>query len=113
MGMLMVVGIAVSNGILLVDDANRRYHAGCCKSSKLSSWRRLARDSYRSRMTTLATVIELPTALALEKGTGSQPTAGTRGRRRVDVFDAAVAVLGSGHVSVFRQTNAARSIDPR
>lgn len=25
MGVLMVVGIAVSNGILLVDDANRRF----------------------------------------------------------------------------------------
>ena len=28
MGVLMVVGIAVSNGILLVDDANRRFGEG-------------------------------------------------------------------------------------
>src|SRR5262249_11097237 len=32
MGILMVIGIAVSNGILLVDDANRRFtHAGISK----------------------------------------------------------------------------------
>ena len=28
MGILMVIGIAVSNGILLVDDANRRFAEG-------------------------------------------------------------------------------------
>src|SRR6185312_11249786 len=31
MGILMVIGIAVSNGILLVDDANRRYSEGVTK----------------------------------------------------------------------------------
>ena len=31
MGVLMVVGIAVSNGILLVDDANRRFNEGADK----------------------------------------------------------------------------------
>ena len=47
MGILMVVGIAVSNGILLVDDANRRF-AKAWTSSK-PSWQLRARDSYRSR----------------------------------------------------------------
>ncbi len=34
MGVLMVVGIAVSNGILLVDDASRRLHEGAAPSSR-------------------------------------------------------------------------------
>jgi multidrug efflux pump subunit AcrB len=68
MGVLMVVGIAVSNGILLVDDANRRYSEGAEKIDAVVS-------AARSRfvpiaMTSLATIIGLvPTALALETGT--------------------------------------------
>jgi multidrug efflux pump subunit AcrB len=75
MGILMVVGIAVSNGILLVDDANRRFSEGLTKVEAVIS-------AARSRfvpiaMTSLATIIGLiPTALALEKGTeANQPLA--------------------------------------
>ncbi|MFI5307745.1 MAG: efflux RND transporter permease subunit, partial [Polyangiales bacterium] len=75
MGILMVVGIAVSNGILLVDDANRRWIEGAEKTEAVIA-------AARSRfvpiaMTSLATVIGLmPTALALEKGTeANQPLA--------------------------------------
>ncbi len=75
MGILMVVGIAVSNGILLVDDANRRYQEGTDKFEAVVA-------AARSRfvpiiMTSLATIIGLiPTAFALERGTESnQPLA--------------------------------------
>jgi multidrug efflux pump subunit AcrB len=67
MGILMVVGIAVSNGILLVDHANRRFCEG------LSAVEAVV-DAARTRlvpivMTSLATIIGLvPTALALEAG---------------------------------------------
>src|SRR6202044_2737804 len=65
MGVLMVIGIAVSNGILLVDDANRRLLEGADKVDAIVT-------GARSRfvpimMTSLATVVGLvPTALALE-----------------------------------------------
>jgi multidrug efflux pump subunit AcrB len=75
MGMLMVVGIAVSNGILLVDEAQRRFIAGADKKTAMV-------EAARVRfvpivMTSLATVIGLlPTALGLEAGTESnQPLA--------------------------------------
>ena len=75
MGILMVVGIAVSNGILLVDDANRRFNEGAVKMDAIVA-------AARSRfvpiaMTSSATVIGLlPTAFALEKGTeANQPLA--------------------------------------
>jgi multidrug efflux pump subunit AcrB len=66
MGVLMVVGIAVSNGILLVDDASRRLNEGATP-------REAAIQAGRARfipiaMTSLATIIGLlPTALGLEK----------------------------------------------
>jgi multidrug efflux pump subunit AcrB len=75
MGILMVIGIAVSNGILLVDDSNNRYQAGAPLEEAIIA-------GARSRfvpimMTSLATVVGLiPTALALEAGTESnQPLA--------------------------------------
>lgn len=75
MGILMVIGIAVSNGILLVDDANRRFQEGASAEEAVVA-------AARSRfvpiaMTSLATIIGLiPTALALEKGTeANQPLA--------------------------------------
>lgn len=75
MGVLMVIGIAVSNGILLVDDAARRLEEGAGKVESIC-------EAARSRfvpivMTSLATVIGLiPTALALESGTeANQPLA--------------------------------------
>ena len=75
MGILMVVGIAVSNGILLVDDANRRLLEG---TDKLEAVIAAARSRFVPiAMTSLATVIGLiPTAFALEKGTeANQPLA--------------------------------------
>jgi multidrug efflux pump subunit AcrB len=75
MGVLMVIGIAVSNGILLVDDANRRLREGASKQEAVL-------EAARSRfvpivMTSLATVIGLvPTAAALERGSeANQPLA--------------------------------------
>jgi multidrug efflux pump subunit AcrB len=67
MGVLMVVGIAVSNGILLVDHARIRLDEGLSKLEAII-------DAARTRfvpiaMTTLATVIGLvPTALGLDRG---------------------------------------------
>jgi multidrug efflux pump subunit AcrB len=75
MGILMVIGIAVSNGILLVDDANRRFGEGAEKVAAIVA-------AARSRfvpiaMTSLATVIGLiPTAIGLERGSeANQPLA--------------------------------------
>jgi multidrug efflux pump subunit AcrB len=75
MGILMVIGIVVSNGILLVDDANGRVGEGKEKAVAIVL-------AARSRfvpimMTSLATVIGLvPTALGLEKGSeANQPLA--------------------------------------
>jgi multidrug efflux pump subunit AcrB len=67
MGVLMVIGIAVSNGILLVDDAARRLEEGAAPVESIV-------EAARSRfvpilMTSLATVIGLiPTAMGLEHG---------------------------------------------
>ena len=75
MGILMVIGIAVSNGILLVDDANRRFELG---SDALEAVVAAARSRFVPiAMTSLATIIGLiPTAMALEKGTeANQPLA--------------------------------------
>ncbi len=75
MGILMVIGIAVSNGILMVDDANRRAESG---SSSLEAIVNAARSRFIPiAMTSLATIIGLlPTAMALEKGSESnQPLA--------------------------------------
>lgn len=75
MGILMVIGIAVSNGILLVDDATHRLSQGVPAEEAIVA-------AARSRfvpiaMTSLATVIGLvPTALALEAGSeANQPMA--------------------------------------
>jgi multidrug efflux pump subunit AcrB len=75
MGILMVIGIAVSNGILLVDDANRRFLEGADKVDAIVA-------GARSRfvpiaMTSIATVIGLiPTAIGLERGSeANQPLA--------------------------------------
>jgi multidrug efflux pump subunit AcrB len=75
MGVLMVVGIAVSNGILLVDDANRRFSEGVDAVEAVVA---AARTRFVPiSMTSLATIIGLlPTALGLEAGTESnQPLA--------------------------------------
>jgi multidrug efflux pump subunit AcrB len=67
MGVLMVVGIAVSNGILLIDHANNRFNDGL---SAVEAVIEAARVRFVPiLMTSLATVIGLiPTALALERG---------------------------------------------
>ena len=75
MGVLMVIGIAVSNGILLVDDANRRLNTG---TDKLEAIIAAARSRFVPiAMTSIATVIGLvPTALGLEHGSeANQPLA--------------------------------------
>jgi multidrug efflux pump subunit AcrB len=67
MGILMVVGIATSNGILLVDHANRVVATGASRVDAIL-------DAARVRflpilMTSLATIVGLlPTALGLERG---------------------------------------------
>ena len=77
MGILMVIGIAVSNGILLVDDANRRFSEGADKVEAIVA-------AARSRfvpiaMTSLATVIGLiPTALGARARHRGQPAARAR-----------------------------------
>lgn len=70
MGVLMVVGIAVSNGILLVDAANREVAAGF---PLVEAAVRAARTRFVPiAMTSLATIIGLlPTALGLEKAAES------------------------------------------
>jgi multidrug efflux pump subunit AcrB len=76
MGVLMVIGIAVSNGILLVDDANRRFNDE--GADKLEAIIAAARSRFVPiAMTSLATVIGLiPTALGLERGSeANQPLA--------------------------------------
>jgi multidrug efflux pump subunit AcrB len=75
MGILMVIGIAVSNGILLVDDATTRLRDG---KEKVVAIVEAARSRFVPiMMTSLATVIGLvPTALALERGSeANQPLA--------------------------------------
>jgi multidrug efflux pump subunit AcrB len=70
MGVLMVIGIAVSNGILLVDDAKRRLSEGADKIEAIIG---AARTRFIPiAMTSLATIIGLvPTALGLEASTES------------------------------------------
>ena len=68
MGILMVIGIAVSNGILLVDDANRRFSSE--GADKLEAVIAVARSRFVPiAMTSPATVIGLlPTAMGWERG---------------------------------------------
>jgi multidrug efflux pump subunit AcrB len=75
MGILMVVGIAVSNGILLIDHARVRLEEGMSPMESIL-------DAARTRfipiaMTSLATIIGLiPTAFALDRGAeANQPLA--------------------------------------
>ena len=76
MGILMVIGIAVSNGILLVDDANRRFNVA--GADALDAVVAAARSRFVPiAMTSIATVIGLiPTGLGLERGSeANQPLA--------------------------------------
>lgn len=70
MGVLMVIGIAVSNGILLVDHANRELRSG---KSPLDAIVEAARVRFTPiAMTSLATVFGLlPTALGLDEASAS------------------------------------------
>lgn len=75
MGVLMVIGIVVSNGILLVDEASNRLHKG---TDRFEAVVEAARVRFKPIiMTSLATIIGLvPTALGLERGTeANQPLA--------------------------------------
>jgi multidrug efflux pump subunit AcrB len=70
MGVLMVIGIAVSNGILLVDEANRRFSGGMDVFEAVISAARIR--FVPIAMTSLATILGLlPTALGLEASTAS------------------------------------------
>ncbi len=76
MGILMVIGIAVSNGILLVDDANRRFNDDGL--DKIEAVILAARSRFVPiAMTSIATVIGLiPTAMGIERGSeANQPLA--------------------------------------
>jgi len=71
----MVVGIAVSNGIMLIDDASRRFSEGAERVEAIVA---AARTRFIPiAMTSLATVIGLvPTALGLDRGAeGNRPLA--------------------------------------
>jgi multidrug efflux pump subunit AcrB len=76
MGVLMVVGIAVSNGILLIHEANRRYTGARALGHRADPFESVVAAA-RVRfvpiaMTSLATILGLlPTALGLEAGTES------------------------------------------
>jgi multidrug efflux pump subunit AcrB len=68
MGILMVIGIAVSNGILLVAEASVRLNEGASKEDAIVGAAKIRFTPIL--MTSLATVIGLiPTALGLEAGT--------------------------------------------
>jgi multidrug efflux pump subunit AcrB len=70
MGILMVIGIAVSNGILLVDEANNRYQRGMEKVEAVVTAARIR--FIPIAMTSLATFVGLlPTALGLEASTAA------------------------------------------
>ena len=70
MGALMVIGIAMSNGILLVDEANRRFATSATAIDAVVSAARVR--FVPIAMTSLATIIGLlPTALGLDPATAS------------------------------------------
>jgi len=70
MGVLMVIGIAVSNGILLVDHANRSVHGGMAPLDAIVGAARVRFTPIA--MTSLATVFGLlPTALGLDEASAS------------------------------------------
>lgn len=75
MGVLMVVGISVSNGILLIDEANTRLHGGATRVAAILGAARVR--FVPIAMTSLATTIGLlPVALGLQQGTeANQPLA--------------------------------------
>ena len=102
MGILMVIGIAVSNGILLVDDANRRYRRGGRQVEAIVA-------AARSRfvpiaMTSLATVIGLiPTAMGARARLGGQPAPRARRRRRAHLVHPPVPLPRAGDVPLLRR----------
>jgi multidrug efflux pump subunit AcrB len=70
MGILMVIGIAVSNGILLVDHANRELHNGMSPVDAIVDAARIRFTPIA--MTSLATICGLlPTALGLDEASAS------------------------------------------
>jgi multidrug efflux pump subunit AcrB len=75
MGMLMVVGIAVANGILLVHEASNRFSGGASKEEAVVGAARVR--FVPIAMTSLATIFGLlPAALGLERGAeANQPLA--------------------------------------
>ena len=112
MGVLMVVGIAVSNGILLIDDANRRLNEG---AEKLEAVRRRRTHALRADRHDQPGNGDWPDSDG--PGPGSrhriQSAARARGGRRLDVIDAALAVSGSSHVSAHCAAPGRRRGPPR
>ena len=103
MGILMVIGIAVSNGILLVDDGNRRFNEE--GADKIEAIIAAARSRFVPIvMTSLATVIGLlPTALGIERGSeANQPLALSVVGGLTSLNDS-IAFPGAGDVPVFRK----------
>ena len=76
MGILMVIGIAVSNGILLVDDAARRLDEGATPRRVDRRRGALALRAHRDDAAWRRSSASIPTALGLEHGTeANQPLA--------------------------------------
>jgi len=69
MGALTLIGIAVNNGIVLVDYANRQTHAGL---TAVDAWRQAIRIRLRPIMMTAATTIAALLPVALGIGGGSE-----------------------------------------
>ena len=97
MGVLMLVGIAASNSILIVDFAHRLEEQGCSvKDAVITSCRVRLRPIL---MTSLATIIGMvPMALKTGHGQRAVRAAGARHHRRSDRFGGPDGVHRSGRV---------------
>ncbi len=107
MGILMVIGIAVSNGILLVDEASRRSERGGVQARRRRRSRPHPvhsdrddepRDGHRAR----------PDGDRPGARDGGEPAAGAHRRRRPHVIDAALALPRASDVHADREAHGAR-----
>jgi hypothetical protein len=105
MGVLMVIGIAVSNGILLVDDANRRFiREGVDKvEAVIAVALRADRDDELRDRDRLGSYRD-------GAGTRIRGQSATRAVRRwrPDVFDDPVTLPRTGHVPILRKARRSR-----
>ncbi len=107
MGILMVIGIAVSNGILLVDDANRRFSEGCREDRRGRRRRPLALRPHRDDQPGHRHRPH-PDGARPRARLGGQPAAGARGGRRPDLVDDPVAVPRARDVRPHRREDGKR-----